>query len=169
MMTWARSLGRWTDRINLGLVLIRTPLVRSGEWKFESEIRQMMRDALLPEPDPIDLSAFLYSLSQSWLILLFPSLLVMLAASVIGGEVDGQTGRLIGVAIGVFVPVGSFVGGADAAWRWRVAEAACSRYMAAGRMSDATVRRLIRIARMNTGTLLLQIAIAAIATYLAWP
>jgi hypothetical protein len=66
----------------------------------------------------------------------------------------------VGLAVGLVPNVFCLVGGADALWRRLFAKRARTLYLDSGHKLDPTIRELIRIARFNDGTLILQLLIS---------
>jgi hypothetical protein len=87
------------------------------------------------------------------------------AAAYLLNKLDGKQGNSIGVRFLVFVGAFCLAGAADAAWRVQFVGVARRRYVRAGDVLDNGMLRLMRISRLNDGTLLLQLGAAA---FFAW-
>lgn len=127
-----------------------------------------VREGLRVTATPIELYAYLTTLSVAWSSLILPACLFTLGAAYLGNRIDGSGGNTLGLAIGAAPVVFCFVGAADATWRRRFAKIAYRRYVRNEFTLDERTRRLVRIATVNDGTLILQIVIAAFVSWRIW-
>lgn len=152
-------MGRLTDALNFAIARGRLARLLNPVGLEPSEIAQELRS---DEPNPALLRLYFKFLFWGWSGLTTACLLVAVGLAFVGDKIDGNTGNGIGAGIG-FAPVGAtLVGELDAILRQRYARLAERRFIAAGRVMDQETIRLIRIARRNHGTLLVQ-AVAGIA------
>lgn len=88
----------WADRFDL--------LVAESDWPRPSPaLKQVFRDALMPDPDLGDLVVFLDALFGAWRFFLFLSGVLMVGLAFTLNEIAGNTGNVWGITIGVF-PMG---------------------------------------------------------------
>ena len=79
--------------------------------------------------------------------------------------VSGDHGTGVWVSLLVFVAAFCLTGMGDVVWRSLLVRAAVNRWKRAGRVADDRTHHLLRLSRVNDGTLLLQFAVAALVTW----
>lgn len=151
------ALGHWNDSLNL--FLATRQLVKRRRRGRGDVIEEMLRDALTSRPEPQAVWFYLDTARVGWRAMLFYSLLFMGVATYVGEKIAGYAGSRIGLGIGALPAAASLVGEFDLLWRLVVLRSARRRFRAAGGAVDEPTRRLLRIARVNDGTLLLQIVV----------
>jgi hypothetical protein len=121
--------------------------------------------AVLPESNPEDLNAYLLSLVVTWGMLASALGLACVGLAYLLDMLAGHRGRAIGSVTLAFVLAFCISGAIDAAWRYWVVETVCRRNDVQGELDDQTTR-LLRLARLNSATLILQLAAATIVAVL---
>ena|SRR5207245_4153600 len=152
---WLESVGNWTDSLNLFVATTQLKKLRLGGSRHGTAF-EMFKESLSADPNPIELHAYLTTVVVAWSNLILPFSLLTVGIAYVGDKLDGIRGNHIGLGIGM-LPLGiCLVGGADALWRRWFAKAARRHFLAADSILDAHSRRLIRIARANDATIVLQ-------------
>ena len=151
-----RKLAAWSDSVNLFLVMRDANKIR-GPAEVRTENRRMLENAVSRSPDPVCLYLYLTRLVIAWSTFVLPFGVLMVGISYLGDRLGAAH---VGLAVGLFPNVFCLAGGADALWRRPFAKRARTLYLAAGHRLDPETRELIRIARANDGTLLLQLFVA---------
>ena len=152
-----RRLAAWSDSANRFVLLKRAHRDIRGSAESWTEYVQILDDAVSKDPDPISLYFYLSQLVTAWSNLVLPFGFLMIGIAYLGDRLGSAH---IGLAVGLFPNVFCLVGGADALWRRPFAKRARSRYLATGHRFDPETSRLIRIARANDGSLILQLFVA---------
>lgn len=153
-----RALSRWNDGLNGELYRHRLRVLeRRG-----GDAREFEEPLAAVDPSPITLNFYFTMLLVGWTNLAFPVVLLMICFSLAGQEVDGSAGRLFGLGVGLFPVVFCLLGGADVFWRRMLTKAAQARYEAANYRLDQPTRRLLRLSRLNDGTLVWQVALSMV-------
>lgn len=154
-------IGRWTDSLNLFLItrLVRVTLRdRSGG-------ADVFGAAVLPDASPSNVKGYVEAVCWLWIILASVCGVLTGGLTWLLDTVDGNQGNTIAVTIGTFLVAFCSVGAIDALWRYYFARAARRRYYQVLHVDDG-VRQLIRIARLNDATIILQLAGAALIAWL---
>lgn len=119
----------------------------------------------MPEGTPNWREIYLAYVAVAWGKLALYGGVLATGASYLLERFDGKSGRTVGLKLLAFVLAFCIAGIADAAWRIQFAGVARRRYRRAGRVVDDGMRRLMRLSRLNYGTLLLQVAAAALVAW----
>jgi hypothetical protein len=156
MSRLTRRLAALSDSANLFVLIWQARDFRDSPelWR---ENREALADAISANPSPISLYFYLSTLVTAWSTLVLPFGFLMIGIAYLGDRLGAAH---VGFAIGLFPNVFCLIGGADALWRRPFAKRARTLYLAAGHQLDPETRELIRIARANDGTLVLQLLIA---------
>jgi uncharacterized membrane protein len=150
---------RTNDSVNVFLVKVwhRTRFRRSTD---------LFDDALLPDSDPEDLEIYLLGLFIAWGMLLAVLGVILAGVGWLLNKTAGNQGADIAFVTFVFVAAFCFTGVADAAWRHEVANQACRRARRTQTIDEGT-QRLMRLARINDATLVLQFVVGVVAATVA--
>lgn len=123
--------------------------------------------ALGPEPPPTALYLYVYSVLVGWIAASLVSQLLIVAPAYVLTRLSGQDGNHVAVTALVFCASFCLTGALDALWRYYFALVAKRRYERNARVPDDDTRRLARIARFPTATLLLQAVVAVALAFAA--
>jgi hypothetical protein len=119
-----------------------------------------VRDAFTPNATPHDLYALYYGAVTAYVILVPILGLVSIGVAIALASFLGSRGNHIAADAGVFVAAFCLIGGLDAYWRTKVLAPAMKRFDESG--VDDFVRRRMRIARLDDGTVVFQVLGAAL-------
>jgi hypothetical protein len=123
--------------------------------------------ALGADPPPTALYLYVYSVLVGWVAASLASQLLIVAPAYLLTRFAGQDGNDIAVMALVFCTSFCLTGALDALWRYYFALAAKRRYEQNARVPDDDTRRLVRVARFPTATLLLQAVVAVALAFAA--
>lgn len=147
-------LGRRAESVNVWLA--STPLVLGRRTMHDDFRRQILREATGARPAPESLRFYLDAARIGWRFMLFYSGLFSVGAAYVGDRVGGERGFWIGFGIGMFFFTACLIGEVDLVWRLIVVRAAKRQFIAGGETLDGSTERLLRLAKLNNGILLVQ-------------
>lgn len=132
----------------------------------DRDVAQVIPAVHASEPNPVFLKGYIDTLFYGWGILWSVFAALALALGYLGDKLTGHRDRWIFASVAVLPAVACLVGEFDALWRGFYARAAAKRYLQAERVFDDECRRLVRVARLNDGAIMIQLAVGiAVATW----
>jgi hypothetical protein len=153
------TLGRRSESLNLFVATAYPPRrIKHGQDALE----RMVREGLNPQSSQESLRFSLDATRMGWRIMLLCSGLFMVGAAYLGYRTAGNTGTYIGLGIGLFPATASFLGEADMLWRLVVLAAARTRIRQNDGVPDRRAERLINVARVNDGLILVQCTVGLV-------
>jgi hypothetical protein len=149
---------RQTDALQLRLITLLN--------RADSELeRDSLRSAQLPEGTPSERYFYLLALGIAWGKLYVFGAIFLSGIAFLFHLVSGGHGTAIWVLLLVFISAFCITGMVDVAWRIQLVGSARRRWKRAGFVVDDRTLRLMRLSRINDGTLVLQITAGAVAAW----
>jgi hypothetical protein len=136
-----------------------------GSQPREPFVQKWLRATQASDEEPEDRCIYLTYLGLCWGKAALICAAVVFSIGYLIARVDKPIGDGFTQVTVVFTTTFCITGGVDAIWRLELASSARRRYRRANSVVDKSCRRLMRIARLNNATILIQLAVASI---LAW-
>ncbi len=159
-------LGDQTGRFNLWLIKALSGRSRFGYGPRDPDTFARLRETQTSDENPEQRVIYLGYLGLTWVK---AAIICGITVSLIGYVIDKVNSfaayHFSRKAI-VFTMAFCLIGALDTVWRAKLAEIATRRYEAANRVVDDRTRKLMRRARVNDATLVLQLVGAILATWL---
>jgi hypothetical protein len=128
----------------------------------------LLNKSELARGDPELIFVYFYAAVGGWLLLGVLSGLALTGLTALASYLGGQAGHAVSLRILYFATAFCFVGALDALWRVWLVYAARRRYRRDGRTLDRQARRLVSVAQLGDGALLVQFAAGIAAAVTLW-
>lgn len=131
------------------------------------EVREGVREYLSTQPglDPEDVIVYVYGVTTAWCVLAVGFSLLSVALAFVGDQIDGPSGRTVGLTIGMAACFFCLTGAVNAIWRQVFAYKARRCYRRHG-LGDPRCRRTADRALPRNSSLIAQTAVALLVVFI---